>query len=67
MLGGAKGNMAGAVVADQFINGQNGASGSAIAVSLIISILVVLGLAAATFTFSRRLLAMRRHVTVAGR
>lgn len=67
LLGGAKGNMAGAVVADQFINGQNGASGSAIAVSLIISILVVLGLAAATFTFSRRLLAMRRHVTVAVR
>ena len=45
VLGGAKGNMPGNLVATQFISAQNPALGAAIAVILIVSILAVLGLA----------------------
>ena len=45
VLGGAKGNMPGNLVATQFISAQNPALGAAIAVILIASILGVLGMA----------------------
>ena len=45
VLGGAKGNMPGNLVATQFISAQNPALGAAIAVILIVSILAVLGVA----------------------
>lgn len=64
LLGGTKGNMVGAAVADQYFRAQDAASGSAIAVSLIISILFVLGVFAAFFWFLRKLLAANRRVTV---
>ncbi len=64
LLGGVKGNMIGASVAEQYFNAQNAAAGSAIAVSLIISILLVLGVAAAVAWFLRRILAANRRVTV---
>ena len=43
ILGGAKGNMAGALVAAQFLQAQNPALGAAVAVLLIAAILAVLG------------------------
>ena len=46
VLGGAKGNMAGALVAAQFLQAQNRALGSAVAVVLIASILVCIVVAA---------------------
>jgi spermidine/putrescine transport system permease protein len=46
VLGGAKGNMAGRMVADQFLVAQNWARGSAMAILLIIMILLVLGIGA---------------------
>ena len=46
VLGGAKGNMAGALVASQFLQAQNRALGSAVAVVLIASILVCIAVAA---------------------
>ena len=44
VLGGAKGNMAGRMVADQFLTAQNWASGSAMAMVLIGMILLAVGL-----------------------
>jgi spermidine/putrescine transport system permease protein len=62
LLGGAKGNMLGAEVYAQYYTSQDAASGSALAVSLIISILVVLGVGAAVVWFFRQLLRRSRAV-----
>jgi spermidine/putrescine transport system permease protein len=67
LLGGVKGNMVGRAVADQYFRAQDAASGSAIAVSLIISILLVLGVLAGFVWFMRKLLAANRRVTLAAR
>ncbi|MCX6540965.1 MAG: ABC transporter permease subunit [Actinobacteria bacterium] len=67
LLGGAKGNMIGAEVANQYFNAQDAASGSAIAVSLIISILLVLGVLATCFWFMSKLLKANRAVKVVAR
>ncbi len=67
LLGGTKGNMIGAQVAEQYFKAQDAASGSAIAVSLIISILVVLGVMAGFVWFMRKLLAANRRVTMVQR
>ena len=67
LLGGVKGNMVGRAVADQYFRAQDAASGSAIAVSLIISILVVLGVLAGFFWFMRKLLAANRAVRILAR
>ncbi len=64
LLGGLQGTMIGASVADQFFKAQDAASGSAVAVSLIIAIMVVLGVAAALFWCIRRILANNRRVKV---
>jgi len=64
LLGGVKGNMVGAAVAEQYFKAQNAASGSAIAVSLIISILLVLGAAAFFAWLVRKLLAANRAVRI---
>ena len=44
VLGGAKGNMVGRMVADQFLTAQNWALGSAMAMVLIAMILLTVGL-----------------------
>jgi spermidine/putrescine transport system permease protein len=62
LLGGAKGNMIGAEVANQYFKAQDAAAGSAIAVSLIISILLVVAAVAAFAWFLRRLLRANRSV-----
>ena len=67
LLGGAKGNMIGAEVANQYFKAQDAASGSAIAVSLIISILLVLGVLATCFWFMSKLLKANRAVKVVAR
>jgi spermidine/putrescine transport system permease protein len=67
LLGGAKGNMIGAEVANQYFKAQDAASGSAIAVSLIISILLVLGVLATCFWFISKLLKANRAVAVVAR
>jgi spermidine/putrescine transport system permease protein len=67
LLGGVKGNMAGASVAEQYFSAQNAARGSAVAVVLILSILTVLGLLAVTMWFASRLLAANRRVDLAER
>ena len=55
VLGGAKGNMAGALVASQFLAAQNWALGSAMAVVLIVIILGTIAVAA-----DRRARSLRR-------
>jgi spermidine/putrescine transport system permease protein len=67
LLGGVKGNMIGNAVADQYFRSQDAAAGSAVAVSLIISILVVLGVLGAVFWCVRRILAVNRRVAVVAR
>ncbi len=67
LLGGAKGNMIGAEVANQYFKAQDAASGSAIAVSLIISILLVLGVLASCFWFMSKLMKRNRAVVVVAR
>ena len=67
LLGGAKGNMIGAEVANQYFRAQDAASGSAIAVSLIISILIVLGVMAACFWFASKLRKRSRAILVMAR
>ncbi len=62
VLGGAKGNMPGALVASQFIQGQDPASGAAIAVVLILSILAVLGAFAVVGRLTASLLRQRRSL-----
>ena len=64
LLGGVNGNMVGRAVADEYFRSQDAASGSAIAVSLIISILVVLGVMALVSIILRKILAERRKVHV---
>lgn len=53
VLGGAKGNMAGALVAAQFLQAQNWALGSAMAVLLIAMILSTIGVAALLAALSK--------------
>lgn len=67
LLGGAKGNMIGAEVANQYFKAQDAASGSAIAVSLIISILLVLGVIAACFWLMARIRRRARAVQLVQR
>jgi len=67
LLGGAQGNMAGNLVADQYFRAQDAASGSAVAVSLIISILLVLGVVAGVAWFFKKLMASARKVSVVDR
>jgi spermidine/putrescine transport system permease protein len=62
LLGGAQGNMLGAEVANQYFKAQDAASGSAIAVSLIISILLVVAAVAAFTWLVRRLVHAHRAV-----
>lgn len=67
VLGGAKGNMAGALVAAQFLQAQNKALGSAVAVVLIFSILFCIAVAAVLAFIGRALLRRRRAVSIAPR
>jgi spermidine/putrescine transport system permease protein len=64
VLGGAKGNMAGALVAAQFLQAQNKALGSAVAVVLIGSILACITVGALLALGARALLRRRRTVTL---
>lgn len=64
VLGGAAGNMAGALVATQFLQNQNWALGSAMAIVLIGTILVALLVAAALGLLGRTLIRRRRSVEV---
>jgi spermidine/putrescine transport system permease protein len=64
VLGGAQGNMAGALVAAQFLQAQNRALGSAVAVVLVASILFCIGIAAAAAAIVRAVLRRRRAVTI---
>lgn len=64
LLGGSKGNMLGASVAEQYFAAQNAASGSALAVVLILSILTILGFLGGAVWFVRHLLSVRRRVLV---
>ncbi|MEO8363147.1 MAG: ABC transporter permease [Ilumatobacteraceae bacterium] len=63
ILGGAKGNMAGALVAAQFLQAQNPALGAAVAVVLIAAILAILGAFAVIGKLT--VSALRRHRSVA--
>jgi spermidine/putrescine transport system permease protein len=65
-LGGAKGNMAGALVAAQYLEAQNPALGSAIAVILILFILLLLGAFAIVGKLTADALRRHRRVTIAG-
>jgi len=65
-LGGAKGNMAGALVAAQYLEAQNPALGSAIAVVLILFILLLLGAFAVVGKLTADALRRRRRVTIPG-
>ncbi len=62
VLGGAKGNMAGALVAAQFLQAQNRALGSAVAVVLIMAILLAIAIAAALSLGGRTILRRRRAI-----
>ena len=62
VLGGAKGNMAGRMVADQFLVAQNWARGSAMAMLLIIMILLALGIGAVIGLGIRALVRRSRRV-----
>ena len=64
VLGGAEGNMAGALVAAQFLQAQNKALGSAVAVVLISSIMLCIALAALVAYVVRVVLKHRRAVAV---
>ena len=64
VLGGAKGNMAGALVASQFLQAQNKALGSAVAVVLIIAILLCISVAAIVTLAFTTILRRRRAITV---
>jgi spermidine/putrescine transport system permease protein len=66
VLGGAKGNMVGNLVASQFNTAQNWALGSAMAVMLILMILGVVGLGAAIVLVARSLLRSRRRFDLTG-
>ncbi|MEP6658817.1 MAG: ABC transporter permease [Acidimicrobiales bacterium] len=64
VLGGAKGNMAGALVASQFLTAQNNALGSAVAVVLIISILLIIAASGIISISVRTILRRRRAVSL---
>ncbi|HYG72407.1 MAG TPA: ABC transporter permease [Actinomycetota bacterium] len=64
VLGGAKGNMVGNLVASQFLVAQNWALGSAAAVALVVMILVTVGAFAAVGLALRALVARRRRVEI---
>jgi len=65
VLGGAKGNMVGALVASQFNTAQNWALGSAMAVILILMILGTVAIFAAIGLVGRALIQRRRRVEIA--
>ena len=64
VLGGAKGNMVGALVASQFHTAQNWALGSAMAVILILMILGSVAVFAAIGLFARALIRRSRRVDI---
>jgi spermidine/putrescine transport system permease protein len=64
VLGGAQGNMAGALVAAQFLQAQNQALGAAVAVVLILSILLVIAVVALVALGARALLRRRRSIEI---
>jgi spermidine/putrescine transport system permease protein len=64
VLGGAAGNMAGALVATQFLQNQNWALGSAMAMVLIGTILLALVVVAVLSLLGRTLIRHRRSVTI---
>src|SRR4029453_11342652 len=64
VLGGAQGNMAGALVAAPFLQAQNRALGSSVAVVLIASIFICIAVAALLAYAVRAVLRHRRAVTV---
>jgi spermidine/putrescine transport system permease protein len=66
ILGGAKGNMAGALVAAQFLQAQDPALGAAIAVVLIFFILATLGAFAVVGKMTAEALRRRRAVELPG-
>jgi spermidine/putrescine transport system permease protein len=64
VLGGAKGNMVGNLVASQFLVAQNWALGSAAAVALMVMILASVGILGGIALVIRALLARRRRVEI---
>jgi spermidine/putrescine transport system permease protein len=64
VLGGAKGNMIGQLVATQFQSAQNWALGSAMAVLLIVVILATVAVAAVLVLVLRTALRFRRRITI---
>ena len=64
VLGGAKGNMVGSLVASQFTTAQNWALGSAMAVILIMMILGSVAIFGAVGLIGRALIRRRRHVEI---
>ncbi|HVF08328.1 MAG TPA: ABC transporter permease [Actinomycetota bacterium] len=66
VLGGAKGNMVGNLVASQFTVGQNWPLGSAMAVMLIFMILAVVAVGAIVLLATRWALRSRRHFEIPG-
>ncbi|MGH2966201.1 MAG: ABC transporter permease [Solirubrobacterales bacterium] len=65
VLGGAKGNMVGRMVADQFLVAQNWALGSAMAIILILMILAVVGIFGLLGLAARGLIRRNRRVVLA--
>jgi spermidine/putrescine transport system permease protein len=65
VLGGAKGNMAGALVASQFLSAQNWALGSAMAIVLIFVILGTIAVAAAIALVLRAVIRKARAINLA--
>jgi spermidine/putrescine transport system permease protein len=66
VLGGAKGNMVGRMVADQFLVAQNWALGSAMAIVLIGMIMLVVAIFGAFGLAARALIRRNRRVTLEG-
>jgi spermidine/putrescine transport system permease protein len=66
VLGGAKGNMIGAMIDQQFKGAQNWPLGSAIAVMMILAVLLVLALSGAVVLVVRKILRQRRAVLIVG-
>ena len=64
VLGGAKGNMVGNLVASQFLVAQNWALGSATAVALIVMILATVGILGGVALVIRAVLERRRRVEI---
>lgn len=66
VLGGAKGNMIGAMIDQQFKGAQNWPLGSAIAVMMILAVLLVLAVSAIAVLGVRVILRRRRAVAIVG-